>query len=179
MLGVEERQMIVAKALVEVNKARAGLNGCKLSRMPIATPANPSECAVQRGLRDVAPQCRVMASSIMFTSRSLTRIVNLAWYGADALVSTDNEVPLPPAIVDFISHFDSFGLPEMIDPAAFVKCDKPTQPDALARWEAAQNWLVRQGKLPASDAETTVTDQIIQVEILDPASVQASVLAGV
>ena len=179
MLDVKDRQAIVAKALVEVNKARAGLDCRELGSMPIATPGSYSDCAVQRGLRDLAPQCKVMAGSITFTSQACARRVHRAWYGYGTVARVDKEVTLPPAIVDFISHFDSFGLPEMIDPTTFVKLCIPTEPDALARWEAARNWLMRHGKLPEGEVETIVTDEAIQAEIIDAASDQVQELVGV
>ncbi len=169
MLKVSTRRAISARALVDVNKARVSLGGAPLRSLPVATPSATDDCVVQRALRELAPDCEVHREKVVFaTHEQATRVCRAWWKGVTDIVLDDCTVTLPASIKDFIGHFDSLGLPEMIDPQTFATTTQPADGDKNVNWMKAREWMISNGLLSADEPITTaVTDAMIQEEILD------------
>ncbi len=167
MLKVSTRRDISARALVDVNRARVGLGGAPLRSLPVATPSATDDCVVQRALRELAPNCEVNSEKAVFATHEQATLVCRAWWNGVTDIVLDNcTVTLPASITEFIGHFDSFGLPEMIDPMTFVRRGQPVAREASERWAEAYNWMISEGLLSA-DQVSAITDEMIQEEVLD------------
>lgn len=147
MLTENDRRMILDGALRQVNVARAALGGEAIHQMPIATPGYPSDCGIQRALRDLVPNCSVASSGLQFYSCKQAIPVHYAWHQTLSVPRSNNRVMLPSELSRFVSEFDAFGLPEVLDPSTFKDLRCCYDSEAHARWDEAAQWLMQHGRL--------------------------------
>lgn len=100
---------VCARALVEVNKARAALGSLPISELPKGRFATPDQCPIARGLGHNA---LVDHTAIYFIGNpTFAQKVAEAW----GTKSEGESAPLPDVLRDFLAAFDGEKIPDLIE----------------------------------------------------------------